>query len=77
MKYLLSAFLFVILGAFTILSAMGTYVFLGYSLGMTVVHIGIWKKKVFPILLGVILIILSFFLPNLLYYGFGLSFHIF
>ncbi|PWU69437.1 hypothetical protein [Gracilibacillus dipsosauri] len=65
-RYILSLVLFVMIGAFTILRAMGVYVFLGYVLGVMIVHIGIYKRKILLILLGIVIAILSYLVPSFL-----------
>ncbi len=65
-RYILSLVLFVMIGAFTILKAMGVYVFLGYVMGVTILHIGIYKKKILLVLLGMIIAVLSYLVPNFL-----------
>ena len=62
-KWLFSFFIFVLLGGFTILRSMGLSIFIGYILGIGILHIGISKKRIFLILLGVIITIFSFFVP--------------
>jgi hypothetical protein len=58
---------FALLGGYIILRASGTINFIGFLLGLAVIHLGIWKKNGLVIILGVVMMILSFLLPGLIF----------
>ncbi len=67
-KWWISFIIFVLLGALTFLMSMGWSIFAGYVLGIGLMHIGLWKKKLLIILLGLFIIIFSCLVP-LFYVG--------
>ncbi|XXM73261.1 hypothetical protein ACQ0QQ_05035 [Lysinibacillus sphaericus] len=62
-KVLLSFFVFVLLGAIWIVRSMGWIIYIGYLLGVGIVHTGISIKRGWLILLGLLVMILSLFIP--------------
>jgi hypothetical protein len=64
----ISFFVFALLGGYIILRASGTIIFIGFLLGLAVIHLGIWKKNRLVLILGVVIMILSFLLPSIIYF---------
>jgi hypothetical protein len=67
---IISFFVFALLGGYIILRASGTIIFIGFLLGLAVIHLGIWKKKGLVIILGVVIMILSFLLPSIMFFNY-------
>ncbi|MFP7298917.1 hypothetical protein [Neobacillus niacini] len=68
MLIIISFLVTALIGGFIILRASGRIIFIGFLLGLAVVHLGIWKKKVIVIILGVVIMILSFLFPSIIFY---------
>jgi hypothetical protein len=64
---IISFLVFALLGGYIILRASGTLIFIGFLLGLAVIHVGIWKKNGLVIILGVLMMILSFLLPSFMF----------
>jgi hypothetical protein len=64
---IISFLVLAVLGGFIIVKASGTVIFIGFLLGLAVIHLGIWKKKGLVIILGVVIMILSFLLPSIMF----------
>ncbi|MFB3163899.1 hypothetical protein ABLO26_21340 [Neobacillus sp. 179-J 1A1 HS] len=64
----ISFLVFALVGGYIIIRASGTIIFIGFLLGLAVIHVGIWKKNGLVIILGVLMMILSFLLPSFMFF---------
>ncbi|MEH7495331.1 hypothetical protein [Neobacillus niacini] len=74
MLIIISFLVFALLGGYIILRASGTIIFIGFLLGLAVIHFGIWKKHGLVIILGVVMMILSFLIPGIMFINYFLAY---
>jgi hypothetical protein len=66
---IISFLVFALLGGYIIIRASGIIIFIGFLIGLAVIHLGIWKKYRLVIVLGVVMMILSFLLPSFMFFN--------
>ncbi|PAE33665.1 hypothetical protein CHI06_25620 [Bacillus sp. 7884-1] len=70
MLIIISFLVLAVLGGFIIIKASGIIIFIGFLFGLAVIHLGIWKKNVLVTILGVVIMVVSFLLPGLMFFNY-------